>query len=459
MSTHFLRAETLYTQKKYKLAIESYREALKEDPEDLEALRMLAMSLSLNQQDRDALREINEALRRAPADAEVIFTAGLIYYNANDHKKGEKLIKEALGKNPNNALAHLILSYIAEGKENWKLMREEAGKALELKPNYEEALISLARAQRELGQEKEARENLEAALLINPNKAKTHAHLGRLLLHTGDPRGAREHLREALRLDPNNSDALEGFIESLRSKNILYYWFITCIWAISRGPARVVLYARFMHPWIAVFVFFFWYIVCLVREITTFALRFDKDVRHYLPPELKKRNTRNLIVLALVSFIPFLIGLAAETAENSSLNAIKKSTQDHQITLADNLEDKLYKEVRANFERDKLYLHGRSVRELLYKYELDRRPQDRSRLAYTALWLGMDDGKGAYPNLDLINQATQLAQSLNDEPLYNYCQQAIAWAKYQNLSNRDKSKFAYVPLPRWVAESKPDLER
>ncbi|MBK9203268.1 MAG: tetratricopeptide repeat protein [Candidatus Obscuribacter sp.] len=449
MSTHFLRAETLYTQKKYKLAIESYKEALKEEPENLDALRMLAMSLSLNQQDKDALREIKEAMRRAPADDEVIFTAGLIYYNANDHKKGEKLIKEALGKNPYNALAHLILSYIAEGKENWKLMREEAGKALEIEPNHEEALISLARAQRELGQIKEAKASLEAALLLNPNKAKTHAHLGRLLLHTGDPNGAREHLREALRLDPNNSEALEGFIESLRSKNILYYWFITCIWAISRGPARLVLYARFMHPCIAVFVFFFWYVVCLVREVTTFALRFDKDVRHYLPPELKKRNNRNLAALALVTAIPYLIGVAVETGDISSLSELKKAIESKQTVEAEQLEDKLYNQTMASFKEGSLYGRNRAALELLYKYELDRRPQDKSRLAYTAIWLGTDDSRGAYPNLELIDQAQSLARATNDGPLYKYCQIAMSWGKYLNLNNRDKIKVQYSARPNW----------
>lgn len=455
MSTHFLRAETLYTQKKYKLAIESYKEALKEDPENLDALRMLAMSLSLNQQDRDALREIKEAMRRAPADDEVIFTAGLIYYNANDHKKGEKLIKEALGKNPYNALAHLILSYIAEGKENWKLMKEEATKALEIEPDHEEALISLARAQRELGQNKEAKANLEAALLLDPNKAKTHAHLGRLLLHTGDPNGAREHLREALRLDPNNSDALEGFIESLRSKNILYYWFITCIWAISRGPARVVLYARFVHPYVVVFVFFFWYIVCLVREVTTFALRFDKDVRQYLPPELKKRNNLNLGALALVTTIPYLIGMALETGEISSLSTIKNAIESHQTVKAEQLEEKLYKETMESFKEDRMYGRNRAALELLYKYELDRRPQDKGRLAYTALWLGTDDSRGAYPNLELIDQARRLAQVSNDGPLYKYCQLAMLWGKYLNLSNSDKIKVQYSPRPKWrIVEGK-----
>lgn len=449
MSTHFLRAEALYAQKRYKLAIESYREVLKEEPENLEALRMLAMSLSVIGQDKDALREIKEALRRAPDNASVIFTTGLIYYNSNDHKKGEKLIKEALGKNPYNALAHLILSYIAECRENWKLMKEEAGKALEIEPDYEEALIALARAQRELGQIKEAKASLEAALLLDPNKAKTHAHLGRLLLHTGDPKGAREHLREALRLDPNNNEALEGFIESLRSKNILYYWFITCIWAISRGPARIVLYARFVHPAVAVFVFFFWYIVCLVREVTTFALRFDKDVRHYLPPELKKRNTRNLAVLTLVTILPSLIGLAVETGEISSLSTIKNAIENHQTVKAEELEQKLYKETMESFKEDRMYGRNRAALELLYKYELDRRPQDKGRLAYTAIWLGTDDSHGAYPNLELISQAQSLAQTSKDDLLYKYCQKAMVWGRYLNLSNRDKYKALYSARPHW----------
>lgn len=453
MSIHKARALLLYDQKNYQNAISEFRQALKEDPEDSQAHRLLAMSLSLEGQHKEAIREIKYLLGKYPNDEDVLHVAGLIHFNNKRDGDAEKFIKASLAIFPDHADGHLILSYIAERREKWKQMRDHAQAALNLEPEHVRALIALARAKSELSDQKGARLALESALAIEPNDAQAHAHLGRLLLDLGDRTGAREHLRESLRLDPNCSDALEGFIESLRAKNIFYFWFISFVWAMTRGPARFIAFLRIGHPILLALVLMFWLFVWTVRELATLSLRFDKDVRHYLPPDFKTRNTRNLIVIGCI--FGFFIGMGAYS-DYQKVNQIKSlkllSTARDQSKAKEvegELFDKAYKEfVSSSFS----FIFDLDELNAIYDYELKQRPQNKYRLALIALWLGMESRGRVVRGDEVVyfKQALSLANEIGDRNLSAYVQAQIAYS--QGKTNEQPGQ------PKWLSTKQANFD-
>ncbi len=454
MSIHKARALLLYDQKNYQNAISEFRQALKEDPEDSQAHRLLAMSLSLEGQHKEAIREIKYLLGKYPNDEDVLHVAGLIHFNNKRDGDAEKFIKASLAIFPDHADGHLILSYIAERREKWKQMRDHAQAALNLEPEHVRALIALARAKSELSDQKGARLALESALAIEPNDAQAHAHLGRLLLDLGDRTGAREHLRESLRLDPNCSDALEGFIESLRAKNIFYFWFISFVWAMTRGPARFIAFLRIGHPILLALVLTFWLFVWTVRELATLSLRFDKDVRHYLPPDFKTRNTRNLIVIACIFGFFFTTGtytsVRQETYKTQSLKiltAAKDKSKAKEVEAE--LFDKAYKEfVSSSFS----FIFDLDELNAIYDYELKQRPQNKYRLALIALWLGMGSRGRVVRGDEVVyfKQALSLANEIGDRNLSAYVQAQIAYS--QGKTNEQPGQ------PKWLSAKQANFD-
>ncbi|MDX1988513.1 MAG: tetratricopeptide repeat protein [Candidatus Obscuribacter sp.] len=453
MSIHKARALLLYEQRNYQNAISEFRQALKEDPEDGQAHRLLAMSLSLEGQHKEAIREIKYLLGKYPNDEDVLHVAGLIHFNNKRDGDAEKFIKASLAIFPDHADGHLILSYIAERREKWKQMRDHAQAALNLEPEHVAALIALARAKSELSDQKGARLALESALAIEPNDAQAHAHLGRLLLDLGDRTGAREHLRESLRLDPTCSDALEGFIESLRAKNIFYFWFISFVWAMTRGPARYIAYLRLGHPILLALVILFWLFVWTVRELATLSLRFDKDVRHYLPPDFKTRNTRNLLVISCIFGLFIGMGAYGDYQKATQIKSLKLLTTARDQSKAKEVEaelfDKAYKEFVSSsysfiFDLDEL--------NAIYDFELKQRPQNKYRLALIGLWLGMGSRGRVVKGDEVVyfRQALTLANEIGDRNLSAYIQAQIAYS--QGKTDKQPGQ------PKWLSAKQANLD-
>lgn len=447
----YLRAMQLYNRHQYEQAAKEFREALKVDPEHLPSHQYLAMTLSLLKKHQQAEQEIAFVLQREPNDEHAIYIAALIKYNEGKYPDALKLNKQVLALDPDYAEAHLLEGRVAFHKKNWKLAKAQCLRAIECDPELIISYVILAKTLHQLKETKLAIETLRTVLSLSPDDSDSHALLGLLLLDQGDRKGAQEHLREALRLNPNSEPAIEGFIECLRNRNILYFWFMTGVFALTSGPLRFFLWLRVLAPQLLGLYLLFFLFVWGVKQFVNFSLQLDPEVRRYLPPEFKKRNRIyiSLIVGSMtVLYGASLVGAHRLAEEEKEIKNIVSSAHTKE---GDAKMDAKYEEAMSGFLIDKHFYIDDDLLENLKQYEKDKPNPSQERLAYLALWTGMrkrgslkDRAECAY-----FEETMKIAKELKNQRLYDYAFAQLAYSVYPALP-------APGP-PKWKDEAGKDI--
>jgi tetratricopeptide (TPR) repeat protein len=238
---HYDLALALANEGKTEEAIQEYRAALGEDPEDFQSHNNLgALYVSLGRY-TDAIREYEEALRLEPGKAEILSNLGIAWFQIGKTDEAMKLFARALAINPecvqayNNRAsalerlgrgeeaiadyrrvaaikpgsdeAHYNLGLALGGKGAYGEAIDEYREAIRLHPGSAYARNNLGNALAALGRNEEAAKEFERALTINPLLADAHNNLANLLARKGDWNGAIGHYEQALQIDPAYAEA------------------------------------------------------------------------------------------------------------------------------------------------------------------------------------------------------------------------------------------------------------
>lgn len=168
-----------------KTAIEGYRKALREQPENLQARRSLAAALVETGDLEGAGREYREMLRRDPQNASARMELGTV--------------EAALARDPKAAIEHFQ-------------------QAVELAPEFREARSRLARALAASGRLPESVPHLEKAVELDPRHARSRLQLARALLETRRVDDAAQQVAQLLAQEPDHLDAiiLNGRIQGVK---------------------------------------------------------------------------------------------------------------------------------------------------------------------------------------------------------------------------------------------------
>lgn len=386
----YLRAMQLYNRREYEMAAKEFREALKRDPEHLPSHQFLAMTLSLSKKHAEAQREIAWVLEREPNDVGAIYIAALVKYNQGRYDEASRLNKQVLSLEPDYAESHLLEGRLSFHKKNWKSAKEHCLRAVECDPELTEAYVILAKTLHHMKESKQAIETLRSVLTLTPNDSDSHALLGLLLLDQGDRKGAQEHLREALRLNPNSEAAIEGFIECLRNRNILYFWFMSFVFVITAGPLRFLLWLRILYPPLIGLYLFFFIFVWMVKQFVNLSLQLDPEVRKYLPPEFKKRNRRFVSMILISMAVLSCAGYFSAEQQKREDKEVATIVGGVHNKAGDAKMDKVYEEMMSSFLDDKYFSPDEERLNQLKKYEMDKPFPSKERLAYLAIWTGIE---------------------------------------------------------------------
>ncbi|MEO8256519.1 MAG: tetratricopeptide repeat protein [Acidobacteriota bacterium] len=162
-------------------AVAQLNEALRLQPDDVEARSNLGIAFQLQGRLGDAMSELREAARLKPDDDRVQVNLGNVMQAGGGVDAAAAAYRRAIALNPENADAHFNLALI-------------------LGPR---------------GQLAEAIAHLRRALVINPQKADVHRNLGLALSLHGETDEAIEELQEALRLQPDSVEARRTLAEVL----------------------------------------------------------------------------------------------------------------------------------------------------------------------------------------------------------------------------------------------------
>jgi tetratricopeptide (TPR) repeat protein len=226
MSGHLERARVLMAQSRWELAEESLRLELASSPEAAFPHALLALCLSEQEKNKEALAEAEAAVHREPDGAFYHYVHGHVLRDMKRLDEALAAAGEAIRLDPESADFFALESSILLGKRRWERALKSAQHGLELDAEHVGCANLQALALRQLGRKSEAGAAIDTALARDPENALSHANQGWTLLDRGDTKKALEHFREALRIDPDFAWAREGIVTALRARYPIYGWIL-----------------------------------------------------------------------------------------------------------------------------------------------------------------------------------------------------------------------------------------
>lgn len=226
----------------YKKALTFYRDATKEDPDDIntwyglsqcyiglgqheEAIDTYQEALRIHSKDsvlhynlgnyynrlgkhKEAVREYKQALRLDPNSAPIYEKLGLTYSKLGIYKKAIEAHNNAIRINPGNIISHYNLGLAHEKQGNLRSAIRAYNIAVKLNPEYAQAFNNLGVAYGKLGKHKEELEAFTQVIRIDPDNAYAHYRMGLAYLALGDKRAALQEYKILKALDNETAGKL-----------------------------------------------------------------------------------------------------------------------------------------------------------------------------------------------------------------------------------------------------------
>ena len=236
VNNHIQRARLLLQQGRLRDAEKEIGFALRDNPDDAEALLLLAECKVDARQYDEAIRLLQNCIGLEPDYHRNYYLLSFCYYRMSNRSEAVEYIRKAIALYPYASAYYGLYAYLMLDMRMYKDALEKANEGLSI---YAEDLTCLnARTQAlfRLKNNEEAYETIKEALAINPEDDFTHTNVGWHYLEKGKHKIARQHFREALRINPNNTRAKQGYKESLKAKLLPYKWMLMfSLWLSSKS--------------------------------------------------------------------------------------------------------------------------------------------------------------------------------------------------------------------------------
>ncbi|MFP3043153.1 tetratricopeptide repeat protein [Treponema primitia] len=201
------RGGDAYNRKEYDTAIREYTEAIKLNPNYMEAYNDRGMAYRAKGDNDRAIADYTQAIRINPNYALVYVNRGVAYENKRDYDRDIADQTEAIRINPNYALAYYDrgVAYGAKGDNDRAIA--DYTEAIRLNPNYTSAYYNRGIEYGAKGDNDRAIADYTEAIRLNPNYTSAYYNRGIEYGAKGDYDRAIADYTEAIRLNPNYANA------------------------------------------------------------------------------------------------------------------------------------------------------------------------------------------------------------------------------------------------------------
>ncbi len=289
---------------------------LAQDPEDTDALLLLALADLGSGRSAAALDHARAAVASSPEVAEPHRVLGVIHLARGELAAAGRSAADAVMRDPDDALVWELSAHVASELRDGRKALAAAERALSLAPSAEGwRLLAIAKVL--LGREADASAALTTGLALDPDDPNLHAQAGWLELTAGRAAAATESFRTALRLDPEHEQGRQGLLEALRARNWLYRIGLRPRWWILRALARAdqtriiiiacVAFVMTLLRWSEPVLRAFLVVAVLVPVAGNLLLLAHADGRRALGP-VQCRFAAGLLVLLVVGGLLAMVG-------------------------------------------------------------------------------------------------------------------------------------------------------
>ncbi len=204
---HFSRGRTAFAGQLYFESLAAARRAVELEPENPEYLHLEGASYFALGQNTDARGRFEEALRCDPNHVEAYYSLALIYLRRQDLASAEEYLLEAAARRPGFAAAHFYLGRVYNAQNRNRSAVDEFTRALDAGGEFEDIYLHLGLAYKALGLNTEAIGALENQISLDPESATPRITLADSYMKNREWEAARRHLEKATHLEPNRAKA------------------------------------------------------------------------------------------------------------------------------------------------------------------------------------------------------------------------------------------------------------
>lgn len=237
------KARLLLEQGRYRDAEKELGQALGQDPDNDQALGLLARVKMDTGAITEAIEILGRALAQNPEEDYFIYLRAFAHYKLNMHLSAIQDLDEALAMNPYNPGYFSLYAFVLIAEKRYTEALEKANEGLAVDAEDIGCLNARSRALNKLNRVDDAVATMKDSLAVDPDNDWTHASIGWNFLEKGQHKQAAHHFQEALRINPANYTAKDGMKEALKSRIAPYRWFLRYgIWLSDRGRgARIAM--------------------------------------------------------------------------------------------------------------------------------------------------------------------------------------------------------------------------
>ena len=309
MSNYFDRAQLLYEQCRYNLAIQELQQALAIQPDNASCHRLLALCLSQQRHYPAAIVEIDQAIHLSPNYAGAYYIKAGILRDQGKLTSAREAVSEALRLDPKDTDYHARLAAIQYDQDQIKAALVSAEQGLQLNAEHPGCMNLRMLSLLQLGRLDEAEADVQSALAAVPDNHFAHAVYGWISLRRSHIPVALGSFQEALRLKPDFELARRGLVEALKARNGFYRFILS----VERWRFQMTVGSRkllLLIPQIRALYWLLVFIVALSKPIFTFLLSLDAYGKLTLTSaEIRKNGwiMAGLLIIILAALLCCLI--------------------------------------------------------------------------------------------------------------------------------------------------------
>jgi len=204
-SEYLAKAANALRQKRYDVALQCYKDAIRTYPQFLGSYYAYAKFLGRLGKNKEVLQILVAALKQNPKEANTHYEIGLFHTQTKNFRAALQALNHAIFLRPDFAQAFNAKGGLLYKMQRFDAAKEAFEKALEVKPDYFETYINLGATYNRLKLYDKAKTALELAIEKLPQNAGAYTNLGNVYNNTKEYEKAKQYHLLAIERDPKNA--------------------------------------------------------------------------------------------------------------------------------------------------------------------------------------------------------------------------------------------------------------
>jgi Tfp pilus assembly protein PilF len=183
-----------------------YRQVLRHQPDQVDALNLLGLLAYQNGDDEQAGSLLDRALQRIPHHPSALFHRGLVHTRQDNPGAAEQCFRSALQTQPTLAIACYHLGLLLKDQQRLDEAEQNLRRALELNPRHADAHHAMGNVLQMANRLTDAEASYRQALALQPGHADACNGLGPVLVNQGRLDEAAQVFHHLLQIRPDDAD-------------------------------------------------------------------------------------------------------------------------------------------------------------------------------------------------------------------------------------------------------------